>query len=179
MGWGTNRVQPHLGRYGWLDLSYHRIMGFWRHRLGDESLSPIPNNGWDYALKDSKDLALVFQCSEFTPIYTIQHHLSPPISEKNATMTPTPDAFSAWEKPTGDVTGFYHLIKSFIPLDVKEKRKLPPSMTKRPMLGWDPDRWRWACVYSFLITPQGWTELKSLTCSLTQLGKKQVAHLPP
>lgn len=34
-------------------------------------LSPIPNNGWDYTLKDMEDPDLVFQCSEFTPSYAI------------------------------------------------------------------------------------------------------------
>ena len=78
----------------------------------------------------------VVQCStDYTPSCMHHHHLSMPLPLKCFMAGTHSHCLSKWENPTGEVVGFFHKVKSSIPLEDKRNKRSPSSMIEWQLLG--------------------------------------------
>ena len=112
-------------------------------------------------------------------------HLNLPLSVQCFTVGTHSRCLREWEKPGGELRGFFHKVKIIHTQrgpkrEGEDKEQITFFYGKIATLGWDPDRWRWSDGGRFLdyTTKDGREAISKRNPNTTRAADKWQGYLP-
>ena len=164
----------------------NKISEQWCNLLeGDEDIA-YPGQWLGFYLKDEEDPVCVFQCKmDFKPECLQCHNATLPFPMQCYTIGTHSRCLSVWERPLGELEGYFHIKVKVIhtdrgPKKEGEKEKIIFFYGKLATLGWDPDRWQWIDKDHFLnyTTKDGRNSIINRNPGTTRAAEKWQGYLP-
>lgn len=95
----------------------------WRNKLEDDSNTTHPGQWLGFYVDGGEDPTFVMKCvAGFSPSCMQLQSLSMPILVQCFTVGTHSRCLRGWEKPTRDMDGFFHKVKSYIPLEARRRK---------------------------------------------------------